>query len=205
MQTFTPSGGLSPASGLFAFLPPAITPKAYRAAIGDEIERLIAHLDAIDGDPDLEEAGDLEPSLGFDRVGYDLELDTSDDEPSLGSLAGTAPFHLGTMSNWTSQTHWAAGGLADAELDTSDDEDTYDAEDDPAERGIGDEDGLEEQTGRFDRSGDEPQPSRRPWDCEADRARRRLLGDLDNQARALAVRLSPAGTVLETGLWEIVR
>lgn len=35
-----------------------------------EIERLIALLDALDADPDLEEPGELEPSLGWTFTGY---------------------------------------------------------------------------------------------------------------------------------------
>jgi len=55
-----------------------------RDAIEAEIERLIELLDAVDGDCDLEDGGDDEPSLGSTplRGEYDLELDTSDDEPS---------------------------------------------------------------------------------------------------------------------------
>ena len=54
MQTFIPSGGLSPVSGLFAPFLPAIALKSFKQALGDEIERLIALADEIDGDPDLE-------------------------------------------------------------------------------------------------------------------------------------------------------
>lgn len=36
---------------------------AHRRTIEDAIEALIALLDLMDGDPDLEENGDLEPSL----------------------------------------------------------------------------------------------------------------------------------------------
>lgn len=62
-------------------------PEKLRPTIEAEIERLIALLDAMDGDPDLE------PSLGFNvlMLTYagavdlvDLEGDTADDEPSLG-------------------------------------------------------------------------------------------------------------------------
>jgi hypothetical protein len=73
------------------------TPKALHAirelrreAVESYIEQLIALLDTLDGDADLEENGDLEPSIGSqgrfgsDRIEYDLEGDTSDDELSLG-------------------------------------------------------------------------------------------------------------------------
>ncbi len=148
MQTFTPSDGRSSASGLFAPFLPAIALKSFKQALGDEIERLIALADEIDGDPDLEPDLAGTPNQG---AACDAEGDDSDLEPSLGSLGGTAQgFWYATPSIW------AAGSLSDAELDDCDLEDGHDAEDDPAERGIGDEDGLEEQTGLFDRSGDEP-------------------------------------------------
>ena len=44
---------------------PYALPEAARQRIGDEIERLIALLDAADGDADLEDNGDLEPNLGY--------------------------------------------------------------------------------------------------------------------------------------------
>lgn len=77
-----------------------------RATVEQAIEELIGLLDFLDPDPDLEENGDVEPSgdenepsLGsLDRLPQtrwaeashytshdtDLELDTADDEPSLG-------------------------------------------------------------------------------------------------------------------------
>ncbi len=61
-----------------------------RAELETRIEELIALLDVIDGDCDLEDNGDMEPSLGgpslYGRNGFecDLEGDTSDDELSLG-------------------------------------------------------------------------------------------------------------------------
>jgi hypothetical protein len=52
------------------------------------IERAITALDQLDGDPDLEENGDLEPSFGgnywADKIEIELEGDASDDEPWLG-------------------------------------------------------------------------------------------------------------------------
>lgn len=115
-----------------------------------EIARLIAFLDASDpyvmteleDDDDREEVGDAEPSLGsFDRLtnqekswralgGADLdaESDTSDDEPSLGSL---------DHDHQPNQELWATG-------------DRRDLEQDGAESGIGDHDGLLEQIGSQD-------------------------------------------------------
>lgn len=62
----------------------------FRRTIEAEIERLIAMLDGIDGEPDLEDNGDLEPSLGWPeggpsrlRTGFavdDLEIEDEHDE-----------------------------------------------------------------------------------------------------------------------------
>jgi hypothetical protein len=125
---------------------PASTRKKIEAAL----ERLIAALDALDPDPDLEEGGDDEPdqdaeaSLSATNAvnqeqawssgwfqGSDLEFDgetapSADSEPSLGS-----PEHC-------PQVHWAQGGRDDRE---DDDEREWD----PAESGVGDVDGLIEQ------------------------------------------------------------
>jgi hypothetical protein len=115
-----------------------------------EIARLIQFLDASDdyvmteleADDDREEVGDTEPSLGsFDRMtnqekswramgaaDLDAELDTADDEPALGSL---------DHDHHPNQEQWAAG-------------DRRDLEEDGAESGIGDIDGLLEQVGTQD-------------------------------------------------------
>jgi hypothetical protein len=59
-----------------------------RKSIENEIERLIALLDAVDGDCDLEDDGDDEPSIGSTpicvrgAIQHDLELETSDYEPN---------------------------------------------------------------------------------------------------------------------------
>jgi len=114
----------------------------------DEIDRLIRFLDETDNHMELEpedEADDAddEPSLGsFDRMTdqskawqqrslwafpvVDAEQETADDEPALGSL-----------DQHDNQERWAAG-------------DRRDAEQDPAESGIGDWDGLLEQVGTQD-------------------------------------------------------
>jgi hypothetical protein len=113
----------------------------------DEISRLIQFLDASDqyvmteleDEAGLEDGGESEPSLGsFDRMldqeksyrvgacNVDAELDTSDDEPDLGSRD----------HNW-SQEAWAAG-------------DRRDLEQDGGESGIGDIDGWLEQVGSQD-------------------------------------------------------
>ena len=95
----------SPAGNVMAFTGAAgrLTIKSdLRARVEDAIERLIAFLDALDGDADFEPVNDDEPALGWtysfdgapvlpiDLVGDDRELDEADDEgggdlePSLG-------------------------------------------------------------------------------------------------------------------------
>ncbi len=93
-----------------------------RQLIGAEVERLIAYLDALDGDPDLEENGDLEPSLGAGAEGSDREGDLSDDEPSLGT-----PDRMVNQEHVYRQ-HAGSGGYVDHELDRSDYEDGGDTE-----------------------------------------------------------------------------
>jgi hypothetical protein len=57
-----------------------------RASLEAKIEEMIALLDAIDGDENLEDGNDAEPSLDSapqlvgKRLEYDLELDSADDE-----------------------------------------------------------------------------------------------------------------------------
>jgi hypothetical protein len=63
----------------------AVTP-AFRVKLERAVERLLAKLDALDGDADLEDTGDAEPSLG-------------------------APERLGRYA----QDHWAASGTDDRE------------------------------------------------------------------------------------------
>ncbi|MFZ5675859.1 MAG: hypothetical protein ACOZAM_23125 [Pseudomonadota bacterium] len=66
-------------------------PEKLWPTIEAEIERLIALLDAIDGDPDLE------PSLGFNVLmltftgAVDLEDDTSSDVSSMGAIEARLP------------------------------------------------------------------------------------------------------------------
>jgi len=60
-----------------------------RQRIEAAIERLIAMLDEFDGDPELEDNGDLEPSFGgsyYYSGGLQIELegDSADSEPWLG-------------------------------------------------------------------------------------------------------------------------
>ena len=147
-----------PADGADAlYFPTDTTPEELFQAIGglrrqarDEINRLIQFLDstenhmAIDCEPedDGDDAED-EPGLGsFDRMAdqskawrqqslwafpvVDGEYDAADTEPFLGALEGQ-----------TDQTGWAVGHRGDREQD-------------PAESGIGDPDGVNEQIGRQD-------------------------------------------------------
>jgi hypothetical protein len=83
-------------------------------AIADEIERLLAILDALDGDPDLE----MNVNADDPRLD-DAEGDAADDEPSLVGFDGGVVYFG-----------------------------QFDLEDDPAEAGVADLDGLAEQIGR---------------------------------------------------------
>ena len=75
----------------------ALTPRT-RKRIESTVEHLIAVLDAADGDCDLEENGDLEPSLGgaCGYANYDAEGDDSDLEPDIDAdlEPRLAPFEL---------------------------------------------------------------------------------------------------------------
>lgn len=60
---------------------PVFNPHRFRQWLGDEIDRMIGMLDALDGDPDFEETGDDEPSLGWpEQVGLaQIPLAATDD------------------------------------------------------------------------------------------------------------------------------
>ncbi|MBI2719565.1 MAG: hypothetical protein HY245_03990 [Rhizobiales bacterium] len=92
-----------------------LLPELTRPMIEAEIERLIARLDDMDPDPDLEDGGDGEPMLGAPEAhrgswsglfpeAYqdDREADDGDDEPSLAAPEASRE------TRWA-QTHWAAG------------------------------------------------------------------------------------------------
>lgn len=69
-----------------------------RARLETKIEELIALLDLLDGDPDLEDGGDDEPSIGgaaiYGRNG--VEHDLEQDEDSEHSLGWSNPMGLRT-------------------------------------------------------------------------------------------------------------
>ncbi len=142
----------------------------------DEIIRLIQFLDASDEyvmteleeEADLEEGGDSEPSLGsFDRMTnqekswkqvhgaviseIDGEVDDADDEPSLGATehhpicpwSGLANRPGEFRDRSGDQSLWGYVGTSDDREDDAGDN----PEEDPAESGIADEDGLREQCG----------------------------------------------------------
>jgi hypothetical protein len=122
------------------------------------IEDLLAVMDACDDDPDLEETGDDEPSLGFacarvgmgfpnqpepgqwdwpspnEDVGDDREAEDEHDEPSLGSV------YNGSES--ISQASWAAGADDDRELADDGEEGDGDVDD---EQSLGSFDRMENQ------------------------------------------------------------
>ncbi|TPN53979.1 hypothetical protein [Mesorhizobium sp. B1-1-7] len=92
-NTHVPAAGEAVPSKCTIFL--AMTP-TLRLQLATTIESLIALLDEIDGDSDVEATGDDEPSLGWNAAGQpgfteDVEFDTGDDEdghdrePTLGA------------------------------------------------------------------------------------------------------------------------
>jgi hypothetical protein len=159
-----------------------------RQTIEDEIERLIAMLDEADPDPDLEPGGDEEHSLGggmFDQ-NTDRELDTSDDEPSLGWT------HLFDQSHhkWTG-SHWQCeGAVVDGEAEHDGREPDADLELEPD-----DETGCD---------GDASDADRNPAYAERLRHRRRSSGGGDRPMRVrefldVMDRLSPADKAAAAG------
>lgn len=117
-----------------------------RERIEAAIESMVALLDQLDEDPDLEPDNDDEPSLGWEDGSptrfsggttpgtADCEFDIGDDfEGEQDDCESTAPEHFGK-------------GFVRCCAD--DFEDGHDAEWDQAEDGIGDSDGLDEQRGR---------------------------------------------------------
>lgn len=72
--------------------PIGVDPVTWRQAVEARIEQLhdttialIAALDEMESDPDLEDGADDEPSIGVTYAGgTDLELDEADSEPSFG-------------------------------------------------------------------------------------------------------------------------
>lgn len=81
-----------------------------RARLEAKIEELVALLDLVDGDCDLEDNNDAEPSLGThgmlgrDGIEDDLEWDTADSEHSMGwsnPRFGESPLPAGwSMGDW---------------------------------------------------------------------------------------------------------
>ena len=98
--------------------------------IGAALDRAIATLDALDGDADLEDGGDTEPSLGWSDgkpqffCDYqDCELDTADWEPSLATPEHhpevshcSAPWSYIDRGPDSSQLRWAQGAQHDGEV-----------------------------------------------------------------------------------------
>ena len=105
-------------------------------ALGDALEVVLSHLDAIDAlGEDLEETGDAEPwlawvtspSTGCVDTGIsadDRELDTADAEPSLGSpeMHSTVISYVGGCWHGVEpdQRHWADGSTSDREAEITD-------------------------------------------------------------------------------------
>jgi len=101
--------------------PAGVEPRLWRKALSRRVHlhlalatALLGVMDGFDGDPDLEDNADDEPSFGVEINGIcELELDTADDEPLLGSpeIAPTG-YVLGKWGWHTiqgSQERWSAG------------------------------------------------------------------------------------------------
>lgn len=134
--------------------PEGIEPRLWREAVSRRVEThlalataLIALLDGQDGDCDLEDNADHEPSLGGGdfRGEVDLELDNCDDEdgdpaePSLGAIEPmtfhVAPFGwMGERNGYEErfasghQLDWGRSGRLDLEVGDGDDEPDVDDE-----------------------------------------------------------------------------
>lgn len=96
---------------------------ATRQHLEDVIEKLVSLLDAFDGDENLEDGFDAEPSIGTacfvnGRLEYDVEQDMADDEPDLGWSAprcGDPDYALGWQALDSSVDHTAAGWSGDGQ------------------------------------------------------------------------------------------
>ena len=148
-----------------------------------EIEKLIAFVDRIAPDPDLE------PSLGYNPFGGDdREGDDADAEPSLGSI-DVHPSGYTTQNELrglTNQENWAAGNRDDAEGDEHDgsEPDVDDEEDD-----AGEDDGttLEPSLGSFERLENQEHAwkQRGHWlPTDGENAAEAPTGELDRQRAA---------------------
>ena len=85
LNTTNPPASTVPASGAAVFSPET-PPSSQRELLERAIENLIAFLDVIDPDPDLEDGGDAEPD--------------EDGEPSLASTASINQQHWALSSCW---------------------------------------------------------------------------------------------------------
>jgi hypothetical protein len=140
--TSDPSANASQMAALRPYgCPPGIDAATWRKAVARRIERhlalvsaLVAALDVVDGDADLEDAGDAEPLLGWPNAGQriteemaddeDREIDDCDWEPSLASVetrTGSVDYYAAQHSVFVSapplgsQERWAVGGMNDRE------------------------------------------------------------------------------------------
>jgi hypothetical protein len=148
-----------------------------RHAAEAEIERLLAFLDQLDGDADLESAGDeLEPDLG--SVAGRREFDQStwsagaDGEPSLGSIEDHPNGYRDGSDDGDygrNQARWASGNGDDCEGDEHDgrepdDNEGGDGAEEDCEPSLGWTNGMVQGQGRLGGSDDRElaaEPSRR--------------------------------------------
>ena len=126
-----------------------------RREIASGIDLLIGALDDLDGDADLEEQHDAEPDLDAEPGTWQETLRPEqpgafdeDLEPMLGACErhphGRGVTGYSGYSPQGAQSDWADGSRL---LEQDEAEEDPDREEDPAEMGIGDGDGLQEQAG----------------------------------------------------------
>lgn len=132
-----------------------------RRRIEDAIERMIEVIDAID-DTELEVAdldfyGEADELDKLEASELDIRGegdgdcgDNVDDEPSLGSLDGRMSQNKWCQPDYTPKgCSWTFRMSPDVEYDEAEFETEDEREQDPAEAGIGDMDGLIEQVGNY--------------------------------------------------------
>ena len=81
-----------------------------RQRLADAVEVMIAYLDALDGDPDLEDAGDAEPSLGaLDGAQHRIVLEREGDHASRAVRFG--------ITDPLDQSRWAGAPTSHVDLE----------------------------------------------------------------------------------------
>jgi hypothetical protein len=97
-----------------------------RAKLEAYVEQLIALLDSLDGDENLEDGGDMEPSLGSSpqlvgkSIEYDLEFDNADDEFTGDEHEPTLGWANPKVGESDHEAQWTPSDVSDEKLHPSD-------------------------------------------------------------------------------------